>query len=280
MAAETGVFHEATKYAINHDLPITFVVEDNTWAVYTPTRDVWGITGNAGCHNVVQSSAEAPLERILDHQNLKVMRYKYERGYPHHGIGIWIEFPEEKDRPKTHIDDYHTETNAAMRLLAENPRAIFVGQTVGYPGSPIFKSLEGIPEYRRIEMPVIEETQMGAATGMALAGYLPISIFPRFDFMILGTNQLVNHLDKMYELSQGQFDPKVIIRTAVGTKNPINPGPQHCQDHTEAYSRLLTHVNVRKIESADQLVPAYQEALDAKTSTLLIESAKLLNAAG
>lgn len=42
MAAETGTFYEAQKYAENHDLPITFIVEDNHLSVCTPTRETWG----------------------------------------------------------------------------------------------------------------------------------------------------------------------------------------------------------------------------------------------
>ena len=33
MSAETGAWHEAYKYSVNHQLPITFVVEDNGLAV-------------------------------------------------------------------------------------------------------------------------------------------------------------------------------------------------------------------------------------------------------
>lgn len=70
MAAKTGAFHEATKYAQGHDLPIKFVVEDNSWSVDTPTQEVWDPENAQG----------------------KVMRYKYERGYPHHGSGVWVNF--------------------------------------------------------------------------------------------------------------------------------------------------------------------------------------------
>ena len=41
MASETGTFFENYKYAVNHDLPITFVVEDNNKSVCTDTRKVW-----------------------------------------------------------------------------------------------------------------------------------------------------------------------------------------------------------------------------------------------
>ena len=42
MSAETGAFHEAYKYSLNHNLPITFIVEDNKKSVCTPTAPVWG----------------------------------------------------------------------------------------------------------------------------------------------------------------------------------------------------------------------------------------------
>lgn len=42
MTAESGLFCECSKYAGNHDLPISWVVEDNGVSVCTPTRSVWG----------------------------------------------------------------------------------------------------------------------------------------------------------------------------------------------------------------------------------------------
>lgn len=72
MAAETGVFHECTKYACRNDLPITFVVEDNGLSVDTPTQKSWG-----------ECNADV---------NSKIVRYKYTRVYPHYGCGRWIIF--------------------------------------------------------------------------------------------------------------------------------------------------------------------------------------------
>ena len=42
MAATTGAFSEATRYAAGHELPINFVIEDNGLACDTPTAEVWG----------------------------------------------------------------------------------------------------------------------------------------------------------------------------------------------------------------------------------------------
>ena len=108
--------------------------------------------------------------------------------------------------------------NQAMLMLAAQPKALFLGQNVAYDGNVMFKHLEGVPMEQRLELPVCEELQMGMSTGLALQGILPISIYPRFDFLILALNQLVNHLDKLAYMSRGDYQPKVIIRTKVGSK--------------------------------------------------------------
>ena len=71
MTAETGVFHEAYKYAKNFSLPLQWVVEDNEMSVHTPTKMAWGTT------------QEMPED---------VIYYKYEMSYPHHGTGKWVNF--------------------------------------------------------------------------------------------------------------------------------------------------------------------------------------------
>ena len=41
MTSETGIAHECIKYAINYNLPIHFVIEDNNLSVCTNTRKTW-----------------------------------------------------------------------------------------------------------------------------------------------------------------------------------------------------------------------------------------------
>jgi pyruvate dehydrogenase E1 component alpha subunit len=75
MASETGTFFENWKYAVNHDLPITFVVEDNNKSVCTDTRKVWNS------------------EKIhFQDPKPKVVYYQYESKYPHAGAGKRIQF--------------------------------------------------------------------------------------------------------------------------------------------------------------------------------------------
>ena len=84
MAVEMGCFAEADKYAINFNLPITFVVEDNALGCDTPTNIVWG-------------EKEYPNKKIFNvRKDIKTIYYNYKRFYPHYGIGEWIIFAKDK----------------------------------------------------------------------------------------------------------------------------------------------------------------------------------------
>ena len=168
---------------------------------------------------------------------------------------------------------YREEIVKAMQLLNKESNTLFLGQSVEYSGHLLFNTLEdaGVPMGKRIEMPVAEDMQMGISIGLSLRGYLPISIYPRMDFLIMAMNQLVNHLDKMEEYSHGEYSPKVIIRTAIASKSPLYPGIQHCQDYTTALRYILKKVNIRKLEYPEDIMMAYKNALLDERSTILIE---------
>lgn len=77
MSAETGIFHEAVKYAYNFDLPVTFIVCDNGVSVMTDTRATWG----------------NPDPWFKDTKYAKkIIYFKYTNGYPHSGLGKLIKF--------------------------------------------------------------------------------------------------------------------------------------------------------------------------------------------
>lgn len=159
--------------------------------------------------------------------------------------------------------------NTSMRVLARMPGALFVGQSVAYDGAAIHASLEGIGPAQRVEMPVVEDFQLGYCIGLALGGKLPICIFPRMDFMLLCMNQLVNHLDK---LPTWGWHPKIILRTTVGKKAPLNAGPQHTQNHTSAFARMLTTVAISEVRTPDEVTDAYRRAASVPHSSLIVEN--------
>lgn len=157
----------------------------------------------------------------------------------------------------------------SMQKLAACKETVFVGQSVAFDGAAIYHSLEGVPAAKRLEFPVAENLQLGYCTGLSLMRKLPICIYPRMDFLLLAMDQLVNHLDK---LPTWGWSPKVIIRVRVGSKKPLDAGPQHTQDHTEALCRMLTTVKVLRVTSPEAVLAAYNQAYFAPTSTLVVES--------
>jgi pyruvate/2-oxoglutarate/acetoin dehydrogenase E1 component len=172
---------------------------------------------------------------------------------------------------------YKDELVRAMNLLGSQEHVLFIGQNVRYGGTSMYHTFKQLPEERMIEVPVFEEIQMGISIGLALQGFLPVSIYPRMDFLILALNQIVNHLDKAEEMSDGQFKTKVIIRTAIGSTSPLMPGPQHCQDHTEALRLMCSNMHVVKLTRAEMVYPEYKHALEREQSTILVEIPGLYN---
>jgi pyruvate/2-oxoglutarate/acetoin dehydrogenase E1 component len=168
---------------------------------------------------------------------------------------------------------YLSEIKRSMNFLAGHEQTVFLGQAVRYPGTGMFQTLEEIPQNKKIEMPVEEDFQMGVSIGLALNGVIPISIFPRWNFLLLATNQLANHLDKMGELIPNSAPPKVIVRTAIGSENPLHPGPQHIGDFTQTFRSMLKTINVVRLDESTQIFPEYTRALSREdgVSTILVE---------
>ena len=168
---------------------------------------------------------------------------------------------------------YADELIKAMDFLAKDPRTIFLGQAVEYPGTAMTSTLKNVPKNKLYEMPVAEEMQLGITNGLALNNYVPISMFPRWNFLLLATNQLINHLDKFNVMSQGQFKTKAIIRTSIGSQRPLHPQQQHVGDFTEAFKKVLTTVEIIRLEEASDIFPSYQKALQREDgrSTILVE---------
>lgn len=170
---------------------------------------------------------------------------------------------------------YTGELTKAMTWLGEQPDTIFIGQQVCYPGNAMFKTLSGVPMEKRLELPVMEEAQLGMSLGMSLVGKTVISIYPRFDFLLLAVNQLVNHLDKLEEFTHGEYRAKVIIRVGIGSTRPMYPGVQHCGDYTEAFRRMFCHMDVLPLTESFMIPIAYQTAYGLKGSTLIVEDMNL-----
>ena len=163
----------------------------------------------------------------------------------------------------------------SMKLCMDDPNMMFIGQQIVYYGNPMSKTIEGLPKERMIETPVMEETQMGMTLGLGMAGHSVVSFYPRWDFVICAANQLVNHIDKINVMSDGEWNPTLLIRVGKGSDTPLDPGHQHKADYTEEFSTILKHTPVIKLDTAEKIFPAYEQALQRGGATLLVEYPEL-----
>ncbi len=174
---------------------------------------------------------------------------------------------------------YKNELIRSMSFLAKNKKTIFLGQSVKYSGNAIFNTLSHIENSKKVELPVFEDIQMGLSIGLALDGFIPVSCYPRFDFLILAMNQLVNHLDKFRRMSNNEFKPRVIIRTSIGANKPLDGGLQHTQDFTKMFKNILKEINVVLLKEPSQIFGEFKKSLLRKDgkSSLIIEYGKYYN---
>jgi pyruvate/2-oxoglutarate/acetoin dehydrogenase E1 component len=165
-----------------------------------------------------------------------------------------------------------------MAWVSLQPNSIFIGQGVGCAGTTMTDSLRDVPKDKLLEFPVAEDLQMGTAIGMALEGLLPVCIFPRWNFLVCATNQIVNHLDRLPIYSNGGYNPRVIIRVATPITAGFYPGPQHDDDFTDAFRKMLRKIEVVRLDTAGSIMPEYQRAVEGRHSTLLVEYTALYGA--
>jgi pyruvate/2-oxoglutarate/acetoin dehydrogenase E1 component len=133
------------------------------------------------------------------------------------------------------LKKYFNEIKRSMDFLGSKKETIFIGQAVEVPGTAMSNTLKDIPKKKLLELPVAEEMQMGMSLGMAMNGNIPISIFPRWNFLLYGINQLVNHIDKFKIMAGDKIKPKIIIRTGYWfTRDHLHPQHQHIGDFSSA----------------------------------------------
>lgn len=89
--------------------------------------------------------------------------------------------------------------------------------------------------------PLSEDAMTGVAIGAAMAGYRPIHVHIRMDFMLLCMNQLVNMAAKSHYMYNGQVNVPMVVRAMIGRS--WGQGGQHSQ----ALHALFMHIPGLKV---------------------------------
>lgn len=174
---------------------------------------------------------------------------------------------------------YFNELKKAMDFLGNKKNTIFIGQAVEVPGTAMSNTLVDIDRSKLIELPVAEEMQMGMSLGFAMNGHIPISIFPRWNFLLYGVNQLINHIDKFRVMNGTEIKPKIIIRTGIGSKRPLHPREQHIGDFTDSFKKMSTTIDIIKLKNPDDILKSYKKAFyrNDNKNTILVEYGDFYN---
>jgi 2-oxoisovalerate dehydrogenase E1 component len=133
-------------------------------------------------------------------------------------------------------------SHGLRQQLEADPRTLLMGQDIAEYGG-VFKVTAGFVDVfgraRVRNTPIVESAALGAAMGLALAGYRPMVEMQFADFITCGFNQIVNNLAKTH-YRWGAPLP-VVIRAPHG--GGLGAGPYHSQS-VEAW---FTHVAGLKV---------------------------------
>jgi 2-oxoisovalerate dehydrogenase E1 component beta subunit len=144
--------------------------------------------------------------------------------------------------------------NAALRdALAEDPRVVVYGQDVGALGG-VFRVTDGLQQTfgpaRVFDTPIAEAAMVGAAVGLALAGWKAVVEIQFDGFSYPALDQVISHVAKYRERTRGRVEMPITIRI------PSFGGIRGKEHHGESPETYYVHTAGLKV-----VVPA--TALDA-----------------
>lgn len=170
---------------------------------------------------------------------------------------------------------YKEQLTESMTVLGQKEDTIFIGQQIVWAGNPMSSTLINVPKEKMIEMPVMEDSQMGMSLGLSLTGKFVITFYPRWDFLICASNQLISHVDKIKLMSNDEWNPNMIIRVGKGSDKPIDPGHQHKGNYLEEYKSLCKNIEFHDLKTSSDVELAYKYVLKEGGIHVLVEYPEL-----
>ena len=118
---------------------------------------------------------------------------------------------------------------ALDQALTADPRVVLLGEDIADPGAtgPTrgLSSKHGAD--RVLDTPISEAAIIGAATGLALDGFLPVAEIMIMDFIGIAVDQIINHAAKLRFMSAGRTPAPLTVRTQV--YGGLGTGATHSQ---------------------------------------------------
>lgn len=268
-AEEEGHFYEAVRYVDGWNLPCTFIIEDNDRSVSSSRKERRG-------------ASEFAWPKCVIH-------YSYVPTYPHGGTGSgkWLEFKKEaqityppkklssqlpNNLPPVKNVKYFDAVKKSMEMLANEDNTIFIGYNVRHGSA--YGALKDILESQRLETLLAENLMAGLGMGLSLEGFRPVLFFERHEFILNAVDAIVNTLDIIETISDGQFTMPMIIKAVAGSVKPFYAGLTHTRNMTDILRELVSFP-VYEPETPQEVLEAYELAKNAKTPVIISEKKEL-----
>jgi pyruvate dehydrogenase E1 component beta subunit len=146
--------------------------------------------------------------------------------------------------------------NAALRdALTEDPRVLVYGQDIGRLGG-VFRVTDGLQEEfgakRVFDTPIAEAGMVGAAVGLALAGWKSVVEIQFDGFSYPALDQVVSHVAKYRERTRGRVAMPITIRI------PSFGGIRGKEHHGESTETYWVHTAGLKVVVPSSALDAYR----------------------
>lgn len=128
--------------------------------------------------------------------------------------------------------------DAIEYVMRRNDNVIIFGEGVDDPKGVSGTILGLYKEFGRnrvIDLPLAENGSMGVAIGASMADLLPIIIHQRMDFMLLATDQIINHAGKWHYMFGGRQNIPLVIKCTVGQ------GGGWSAQHSQSLQAIFVH---------------------------------------
>lgn len=142
--------------------------------------------------------------------------------------------------PEDKETDYGTAIKLAFEyLLDAYPEVFVIGQGLWSPwyvGNSMVDLDKKFGQDRVIDSPVSESAITGIGVGAAIAGFKPVVVHPRMDFMLYAMDAVVNQAAKWSFMFGGQASAGLTIRAI------INRGGEQGAQHSQALHSWFAHI--------------------------------------
>lgn len=133
---------------------------------------------------------------------------------------------------------------ATIHAMEENPRVIVIGEGADDPKGVFGTTLEPLKKFgpdRVFDSPLSESAVTGIGVGAAIEGTPVIMVHQRNEFLLLATDQVINHAAKWRYMSGGKTSVPIVIRVLVGR------GWGQAAQHSQAFHSMYAHIPGLKV---------------------------------